>query len=110
MKNYDGDTITVNIPDVHPIIGKEITIRVNGIDTPEMKGLCQNEKDKAVQAKLFVEKFCKSGKIVLKNINRDKYFRILADVYVNDMKLSNELIKQGLAVPYDGGIKSGWCE
>ena len=38
LRNYDGDTITFNLPGLHPIIGEEISIRVNGIDTPEIKG------------------------------------------------------------------------
>ena len=28
VKNYDADTITFNIPNVHPLIGKSIGVRV----------------------------------------------------------------------------------
>lgn len=34
---YDGDTMTVTIPDVPPLLGENIPVRVRGIDTPEMK-------------------------------------------------------------------------
>ena len=34
--------------------------------------------------------------------------RILADVQVDGVSLGEELIKKGLAKPYDGGTKSGW--
>jgi len=44
VRNYDGDTITFNLPGLHPIIGEKISIRVNGIDTPEIKGKCEKEK------------------------------------------------------------------
>ena len=30
---YDGDTCRFNIPGVHPIIGKNISVRLDGIDT-----------------------------------------------------------------------------
>ena len=38
VQNYDGDTVTFNLPGLHPIIGEKISIRVNGIDTPEIRG------------------------------------------------------------------------
>ena len=37
VRNYDGDTITLTLPSLHPIIGEKISIRVNGIDTLEIK-------------------------------------------------------------------------
>ena len=50
VRNYDGDTITFNLPGLHPIISEKISIRVNGIDTPEIKGKCEKEKYDAKQA------------------------------------------------------------
>lgn len=44
---YNGDTITVTIKEYPSIIGERISIRVNGIDTPEIKEKCANEKDKS---------------------------------------------------------------
>jgi micrococcal nuclease len=43
IRNYDGDTITFNLPSLHPIIGEKISIRVNGIDTPEIRGNCEKK-------------------------------------------------------------------
>jgi len=34
---YDGDTFKVNIDGFPPICGKEISIRIRGIDAPEIK-------------------------------------------------------------------------
>jgi len=49
--------------------------------------------------------------IDLKNIERGKYFRIVADVFVDGESLADELIEAGIAVPYDGGKKThNWCE
>ena len=109
IKNHDGDTLTVSIPDWPSIIGDNITVRVLGVDTPEILGKCANEKLKAGIAKEYTANFVKDKKVTLKNIQRDKYFRILADVYVGEHSLSSELLKQGLARPYFGDTKSSWC-
>jgi len=109
IKNHDGDTLTVSIPDWPSIIGDNITVRVLGVDTPEILGKCVDEKLKAGIAKEFTANFIKNNQVMLKNIQRDKYFRILADVYVGENSLSTELLKQGLARPYFGDAKSSWC-
>lgn len=113
VRNYDGDTITVNIPNVHPLLGEEITVRVAGIDSPEMTAQDQCEKRQAIRAKERVrELMASSGRITLTHIQRDKYFRILADVFADDVNIAQDLLGRGLAVPYDGGHKErvDWCE
>jgi len=110
VRNYDGDTIVVNIKDVHPLLGEEIAVRIAGIDTPEIKAGCEEEKKKALIAKEFVKKVCGASKrIELRDAGRDKYFRILASVYVDGLNLGDIMIREGMAVPYDGGTKPNWC-
>ena len=49
--------------------------------------------------------------ITLKNMERGKYFRIAADVFVDGENLANVLIEAGMAISYDGGKKTyKWCE
>ena len=112
IRNYDGDTVTFNLPSLHPIIGEKISIRVNGIDTPEIKGKCEKEKYDAKQAKEMVADILKDAEqITLKNMERGKYFRIAADVIVDGESLADVLIEAGMAVRYDGGKKNyKWCE
>ena len=112
VRNYDGDTITFNLPTLHPIIGKNISLRVNGIDTPEIRGKCEKEIYDAEQARDMVSDILKdAGKIALKNLKRGKYFRIVADVYVDKESLAVMLVEAGVAIPYSGGKKSkNWCE
>ena len=43
--------------------------------------------------------------MTLENIKREKYGRILADVYIDDIHLNNLLIQEKYAVVYDGGTK-----
>ena len=112
LKNYDADTITVEIPGVHPLIGDRISVRVFGIDAAEIKGKGKCEKEAARTAQRLVEHILESAEnIELRNVARDKYFRILADVFADGRKVSDVLVKNGLAVAYDGGTKSkvNWC-
>lgn len=112
IKNYDADTITFEIPLVHPLLGKNISIRVNGVDTPEIRTKNKCEKEKARSAKKLVQNLFKNAKkIDLVNVKRGKYFRILADVIVDGKSLSFYILKNGLGVNYDGGAKKkvDWC-
>lgn len=109
---YDGDTFTVNIKEYPPIIGNRIPIRVNGIDTPEMRGKCVKEKTLAREAKQLTVSKLRSAKVIeLRNLQRGKYFRIVADVYVDNDNLADMLIKNNLAVRYNGDTKiKDWCK
>ena len=112
LQNYDGDTIRFDLPKYPPIAGDDIRVRVNGIDTPEIKGKCEKEKYDAQQAKEMVADILKDAEqIALKNMERGKYFRIAADVIVDGENLADMLIEAGMAVRYDGGKKTHkWCE
>jgi micrococcal nuclease len=107
---YDGDTFRVNIEGYPDIIGENIPIRVNVIDTPKIKGQCDYEKQLAIKAKYFTSTFLSGGTVELRNIEREKYFRIAADVYVDGVSLGNSLIDAGLAYKYDKKKKKNWCE
>ncbi len=107
---YDADTFRVNIEGWPDIAGKDVPIRVNGVDAPEIRGKCESEKKDARKAKQFTVNLLRSAQMVeLKNMRRGKYFRILADVYVDGEALSEKLISAGLARPYNGGTREGWC-
>ena len=113
VKNYDADTITFDIPNVHPLIGKKISVRVRHVDTPEIRGKLPCEKDSARNAKRLVENLLRRAKrIDLKNVDKDKYFRILADVSIDGADLKDYLLKNNLAYRYEGGTKEkiDWCK
>lgn len=103
---YDGDTFKCNIEGYPSIVGDRIGIRVYGVDCPEMTDKRPTVKERARQAKQYTVKRLREGKkIELVNMQRDKYFRILAVVMVDGNDLGQELIKEGLAKPYFGGKK-----
>ena len=107
---YDGDTFRVNIDEFPPIIGENIAIRILGIDTPEIKGNCQQERQLAIKARDFTRKYLNSGSVIsLTDLKRDKYFRILANVYIDGKNLGDALLMQNLAVVYLGKKKFNWC-
>ncbi len=108
---YDGDTFRVNIDSLPPLVGKNIPIRLEGVDTPEINGKCQYEKDLAIEARDFVRnKLLNSSEIKLNDLQRGKYFRIIAKVYIDGVSLEKELLQNGLAYQYNGGKKSSWCK
>tara|TARA_B100000749_G_scaffold250951_1_gene216379 strand:+ start:219 stop:602 length:384 start_codon:yes stop_codon:yes gene_type:complete len=103
VRNYDGDTMTVNIPGVHPLFGNEIGIRVRGIDTLEIRVKYPFEKQKVKETKTLIEGILnRANEITLHDIEREKYFRIVASVIVDGQNLSDLLLAKKLAVPYDG--------
>ena len=114
VKNYDGDTITVNINGVHFLFGTSINVRVAGIDTPELRTKNKCEKEKAIIARdLVKDLLVNASRIDLVNTGRGKYFRIVADVIIDGkLNLKDTLLQKGLAYEYDGGRKQkiNWCK
>ena len=119
IKVYDGDTITIatKLPyDESPLY--RFSVRLNGIDCPEIKGKNALEKQVAHYAKMYVSDKVLHKTIYLDNVKTEKYGRVLADVYINPIlqaarqeqrqneSLSQMLLRNGLAVEYDGGTKN----
>ncbi len=50
---YDGDTMTVDA-EPWPGLVARTKVRVAGVDTPEIRGMCQAEKELAIRARDFV--------------------------------------------------------
>lgn len=107
---YDGDTVRVSIKNYPAIIGENIAIRVNGIDTPEIRGKCPSEKALAIKARDLARLMLNNAKVIeLHNISRGKYFRIVADVLIDGVNLGDILLDAKLARRYSGKKKKGWC-
>jgi micrococcal nuclease len=103
---YDGDTFRAYLPNTKI----DQRIRVRGVDTPEMKGDCAKEIKAAVKARDFVRAHLKlAKKIVLTNIGKDKYNRVLASVIVDGRDLSETLIEKNLGRKWKG-YRESWCE
>ena len=104
---YDGDTFRCHIEGYPPIIGSNISIRIAGIDTPEMRD--KENKALAQKAREFTkDRLLSAETIKLRDLQRGKYFRLVADVYVDGVSLGELLLRHGLARCYDGGTKERW--
>lgn len=107
---YDGDTIRVDIEGWPPIVGRSIPVRLRGVDTPEIRGKCPREKHLAAKAREWLRtQLLVADTVALMNIERGKYFRLVATVLVDDRDVAAELIGLGLGRPYGGGGRESWC-
>ena len=110
VKVYDGDTITLaaRLPIV-PIEEQPIyrfSVRLNGIDTPEIKGKDYDEKEAAKRARDFLSSHVMNKMVTLEDVKLEKYGRLLATVISDSGKNMNQLmVKKRHAVAYDGGTK-----
>ena len=112
LGNHDGDSIIVDIPDMPPIVGERMVIRLRAVDTPELgKAQCELERKKALKAKNRVHSLLKDAKVInLHRAARGKYFRILADIEFDGQDLATILLDEELAIPYSGGARTyNWC-
>ena len=108
---YDGDTCYVSAP-VLPGKLSKMSVRVLGIDTPEIKGKCEKEKELALIGRQTANELFRAADLIeFKDLKWYKYGgRILSNVYLDGLLYSDILIEKGLARSYDGGAKKGWCD
>lgn len=106
IKVRDGDTFMIDIPNIPDVFGKNIAVRIRGIDTPELNDKREEIRKISIQARDELERLLLNAKkITLYNLGRDKYFRLLASVKADNVDVSDYLIKKGLAKKYNGGKK-----
>ncbi len=122
---YDGDTIKSDFSSRLPQPLNKISIRIKGIDTPEMpaasydttgklnRAKCVKEAELALIAKAFIVGIAEGHRTMkIDNFKWGKYGgRIVGDVKIGGVDIAEALIEAELAVPYDGGTKThNWCE
>lgn len=106
----DGDSLAVR---VEVWLGLEVAtvVRLRGIDAPELAGRCPDERRRAASAREALAALVAGGAISLAGVETDKYGgRVVADVADGSGRLlAAALVDAGLARPYDGGRRGGWC-
>ena len=93
---YDGDTITVNVDlGFHVLLTKE-KFRLSRINAPEVRG---KEKKQGKISRDWLRKKILGKEIMLvtKKDKKGKYGRWLADIWLDDVCINDELVKNGLA-------------
>ena len=106
IKVYDGDTITIasRMPYPNSPIFR-FSVRLTGIDSPEMKTKSSTEKCLATISRDALSAKIMGKRVLLKNVSLEKYGRLLADVYLDDLDINQWMLDNKYAVEYDGGTK-----
>ena len=97
LRVIDGDTFACDIEEHSAMAGKNISIRLRGINTPELKSRNEEERKFATIEKQRLSDLLHNARTIeLRNLGRDKYFRINADVYIDGEPLLPKLNQQYL--------------
>jgi endonuclease YncB( thermonuclease family) len=110
LRVLDGDTFEARVR-VWP--GLEITtkIRLRGIDAPELKARCADERIKAENARDALIAMLAEGGVAVGHVSLDKYGgRVLADAATRSTAdIGLAMLTKGLARAYSGGRRESWC-
>jgi micrococcal nuclease len=100
---YDGDTLRVDIDLGFGVILADQSLRLLGIDTPEIRGV---ERPQGIISRDFVvERIPVGSYITITTVKdrKEKFGRYLATVYYGEEQknLNEELLSSGMATPYE---------
>ena len=119
LRVVDGDTVDVDIDLGFGVWMRKERIRVLGIDTPESRTRDKVEKTYGILAKNFVKSYLPVGSSQTLQTEKDgtgTFGRILGKFLVHDKKEDREMhlgdimIREHLAVKYDGQSKEDIAE
>lgn len=101
---YDGDTFTI----ATYVFGEiyRFNVRLYGIDTPEIRTKDIKMKTRAIQARDALRELIMNKIVELKNVEYEKYGRLMAHVYVNGINVNEWMIQNGHGIVYTGGKKT----
>ena len=102
VKIFDGDTIQVEGFDLR------FTIRLVGIDTPELGRKRQKSQPYSQQAKQKLTRLIQKKTISLKQYGIGGYNRVLAEIFVGPTNVNLEMVRSGLAEVYRGKRPNGF--
>lgn len=104
IRIIDGDTLEV---DAHPWPGHavRVSVRLRGIDTPERRSSCADERAAALLARAELERLVSGHPTVeLINVSGGKYYgRVLADIRAGSHDVAAAMLESGFARAYRGG-------
>lgn len=98
----DNFILRCNIKQWPPIIGRNISVRINAVNSPLEEKDKDKDKKLKEETKNFIETTLKNSKtMILKNIKRGNSFCIIADVILDSKPLADLLVKNSLAKQTD---------
>lgn len=110
LRITDGDTFEARVA-VWPGIHITTKVRLRGIDAPELKARCMDERAKAEAARAALTKILAEGGVEISRVSIDKFGgRVDADASTQATpNVSAALLGTGLARSYGGGRREGRC-
>lgn len=110
LRVLDGDTF-VAAAKLWPGHVLTVSVRLRGIDAPEMRARCDGERRAAERARDGLAGLIGGRSVVISNIAGAKYYgRVLADVTTPDGRdVAPAMVEMALARPYRAGRRGGWC-
>lgn len=100
LRIVDGDTVEVEL-DLGFHIKYKNTVRLVRINTAELRAKDVDERNYAKQAKEFIASLLPVDSMVLvKSTSLDKYGRILGEIMVGDLNISDKMLAESMARPY----------
>jgi len=98
----DGDTVDALV-DLGFDTWKKVRIRMMGLNAPESRTRDLEEKKKGLAAKDRLKELLSGDTFILQSHGVGKYGRCLGELFVEDLNVNQQLIKEGHAVEYHGG-------
>ena len=102
LRIVDGDTVDVRI-DLGFNVWHKCRVRLVGINAPESRTRDLEEKARGLAAKQWLIDRLEFKDVEMKSHGSGKYGRILGELFIEDVNINQEMIKEGHAVKYDGG-------
>ncbi len=88
LRVIDGDTVDVRLD------SGRIRVRLQGIDAPE------RDQPGGAEATGFLARRLQDRDVLLKPVSQDQYDRLVAIIYVADVNMNSELVREGHAWAY----------
>ena len=110
MRVLDGDTFEARVR-IWPSMEVTTRVRLRGIDAPEMRARCEDERIKALAARDALTRILSESNVGISRIGQDKYGGRV-DAHVSTARtpdVSVALLERGLARRYSGGRRESWC-
>lgn len=103
---YDGDTLTADIDLGFGIWINGAKLRLDGVDTPELRGVSEEEKVRAIEARDWVREKTLDKEVFIKSLGKGRYGRYIVQIWTleddseSDITINDELVKLGMAEKY----------
>ena len=110
LRVIDGDTFEARVR-LWPGLDVTTRVRLRGIDAPELKARCDDERTQAEAARDALRTILDQGEVRIAHVVPDKYgSRVVADAFTRTTPdVSAALLETGVARRYGVARRDGWC-